>query len=119
MSGVKTLTPEKGHWETGLGPEGRSPAASIGLLTAKRVPNFCFPRKREYAQRTGRSERFFPLLALLLREKGAVADCGVVTAARIHHRNLQGRARTLSGDSQSRRGAQSLPLSGSSLLMLP
>jgi hypothetical protein len=34
----------------------------------------------------------------------------------MHRRNLQGRARTLLGDSQSRRCAQSLPLSSSSLL---
>lgn len=101
-----------GDW---AGARRKKPAASIGLLTAKTGPYFCLSRKQEYAQSTGRSERFFPLSALLLREKGAVADCGVATAARIHHRNLQGRARTLSGDSQSRRGAQSLPLSGSSL----
>lgn len=104
-----------GDW---AGTRRKKPAASIAFCirnNCKTGPYFCLPRKQEDVQSTGRSERFFLLSALLLREKGAVADCGVATAARIHHRNLLGRARTLSGDSQSRRGAQSLPLSGSLL----
>lgn len=89
------------------------PRPFVCETTAKWIPTFAFLRRQIMA----RSVRFSPLSTfLLLREKGADAGCGEATAARMHRRNLQGKARTLSGDLQSRRCAQSLPLSGSSLL---
>lgn len=83
-------------------------------MTGKRDPTFVFSRSKSMLK-PGRGQRASlpSRLFCCSRRKGADAGCGGAAAARMHRRNLQGRARTPSGDSQSRRCAQSLPLSSS------